>query len=360
MVTALDVARLAGVSRATVSRCFTEGTSVKKSTRDRVLAIARELGYEPNLLARMLNKQESNIVAVLTSDFANPFQPALIEALTESLRSAGMMPLLLKSRSVREPADELLQLALSYRVAAIVVTVLSASDRAIRRCFESETPVILLNRVAEDSAAISVCADQLAGGARVAEILVEGGHSRIAVISGRAGTWTNTMRRGGFRHRLDELNHDILAIENGDYTYEGGCAAAIKILGGNSRLDAIYACNDAMAMGAIDVARNRFGLRVPEDLAVIGYDDVPMAAWGAYRLSTIHLPISRLIEKAMEILEMPDRGLACARQVSMVAGRFIQRATTRPVTLSPLDVDMSKADLPPIDTGTQQREETEP
>ena len=86
------------------------------------------------------------------------------------------------------------------------------------------------------------------------------------------------MRRGGFRHRLDELNHDILAIENGDYSYEGGCGAAARILSANPGVDAIYACNDAMALGAIDVARKQFGLRVPEDLSIIGYDDVPMAA----------------------------------------------------------------------------------
>jgi DNA-binding LacI/PurR family transcriptional regulator len=339
-VTALEVARAAGVSRATVSRCFTTGATVKKATRNRVLAIARELGYEPNLLARMLIKQESNIVAVLTSDFTNPFQPALIEALTGSLRAAGMMPLLLKAQSPLEPGDELMQLALSYRVAAIIVTVLSASDHAIRRCFESETPVVLLNRIAEDSLAISVCGDQGAGGARLADILVEGGHTRIAVVSGRSGTWTNTHRRGAFRRRLDELDQDIWALENGNDTYEGGYEAALKLLANKRRPDAIYACNDAMAFGVMDAARNRFGLRIPDDVAVAGFDDVPMARWGAYRLSTIRQPITPLIDETMSILTAPDRGLDRTGLVSMIPGRYVQRATTRPVTLSEPDVDM--------------------
>ena len=127
IATSLEVARAAGVSRATVSRCFTGDGLVRASTRDHVLSVAAALGYSPNLLARMLNKRESDIVAVLTADFRNPFQPALIEALTEGLCTDGLIPLLLKANSVDERADRLIQLALSYRVSAIIVTVLSAS-----------------------------------------------------------------------------------------------------------------------------------------------------------------------------------------------------------------------------------------
>lgn len=334
-----DVAAIAGVSPSTVSRCFSNSAIVKEVTRDRVLSIARELGYEPNLLARMLNKQESSIVAVLTSDFSNPFQPWLIEKLTESLRSLGMMPLLLKSLSVEEPADELVQLALSYRVAAVIVTVLSPSDAVIRRCYEAETPLILLNRVAEDSRAISVCSDLRAGGARAADILVEGGHERIAMITGRVGAWTNSMRRGGFRHRLDELGHDLVAVECGQYTYEAGAAAAARIMDAAPRAEAIYACNDAMAFGAIDCLRIRKGLRVPEDVAVIGFDDVPMAGWAGYSLSTIHQPVNRLIERTREIVTRPDRGLELAGSVIMQEGRYVQRDTTRPASLLDGDID---------------------
>ncbi len=340
-----DVAALAGVSRATVSRCFTDGASIKPETRDRILAAARDLGYEPNLLARMLNKQESNIIAVLTSDFANPFQPALMEALTGRMREEGLTPLLLKGQSATESADALIQLALSYRVAAIVVTVLNASHRMIARCFEADVPLIFLNRVAEDTPAISVCVNSRSGAHRIAEVLVEGGTTRIGMISGKAGSWTNSMRRGGFRQRLDELGYDVLTSIQADFSYEGGRVAALEMMDAYPRLNAIYACNDAMAFGAMDAIRYDRGRRVPDDIAVIGFDDVPVAAWGAYRLTTIHQPVAQLVEQTIHILKRPDRGLALSEQAFLHDGHFVQRLTTSPVKLG--DGDTDERDPPP-------------
>lgn len=334
-----DVAALAKVSRATVSRCFSDGATVRSETRERVLKAARDLGYEPNLLARMLNKQESSIVAVLTSDFANPFQPALMEALTGRLRASGLTPLLLKADSVFESADALVQLALSYRVAAIVVTVLNASERMISRCFEAKVPLIFLNRVAEDTPAISVCSNSRTGAYRIAEVLVEGGTTRIGMITGQLGSWTNSMRRGGFRQRLDELGYDVLGSVQGEFTYRGGYAAATELMDSFPSLDAIYACNDAMAFGALDAIRTLRGRRVPEDIAVFGFDDVPMAAWEAYRLTTIRQPVERMVEETCSILLRPDRGLDLSHQVFLHDGSLIQRATTRPVELRDGEVD---------------------
>lgn len=337
--TSTDVARLAGVSRATVSRCFSETETVREDTRDRVMRAARELGYAPNQLARMLQTRTSDMIAVLTADFANPFQPALIEALTGGLTKLGKMPLLLKSDVTTDAADKLVQIALAYRVAAVVVTVLPVSDRAIRKCVEAETPLILLNRVAEDSRAISICGDLQAGARRAADVLVEGGHRRISMITGRTGHWTTRMRRGGFRHRLDEHGIDILTQIPGDYTYEGGREAALRIMDEVPQTDAIYVCNDAMACGAIDALRGRLGRDIPGDVAVLGFDNVPMAGWDGYALSTIHQPVNRLIGRVCDILESPDRGLSTAGSVTLETCRFVQRGSTRPVALLPGDID---------------------
>ena len=337
VVTSLDVSRAAGVSRATVSRCFTEGALVRQSTRERVLSVAEALSYRPNLLARMLNKQESNIVAVITADFHNPFQPALMEALTESLRAQGLVPLLLKSGSVDESADGLVELALSYRVSAIIVTVLAASRAVIRRCVDRDVPILFLNRVVEDTAAICVCSDVGGGAARAAEVLVEGGASRIAIITGKTGTWTHSIRRSGFTTRLQALGLDPVMIEPGDFSYESGCRATAALLAASPGLEAIYACNDAMALGALDTIRLTSSRRVPGDIAVIGFDDVPISAWAAYRLSTIHQPVDLLIGHVRQILDRPDRGLALAGQSVVYPCRFIERATTRPVRPRPAD-----------------------
>ena len=101
------------------------------------------------------------------------------------------------------------------------------------------------------------------------------------------------------------------------------------------RLNAIYACNDVMAFGALDAIRDRGGMRVPEDISVGGFDDVPMSSWGAYRLSTIHQPVERVIQKTQEILMRPDRGLDLSGEAYLYNGRFIQRRTTRTIDLAP-------------------------
>jgi DNA-binding LacI/PurR family transcriptional regulator len=340
-VSSLDVALRAGVSRATVSRCFSEGANVKQSTRKRVLNAARDLGYEPNLLARMLNKQESQIVAVITSDFENPFQPLLVEKLSEGIADIGFTPLFLKSNSVHESADELIQLALSYRVAAIVVTVLNASHEIITKCFASQVPLIFLNRVKDDSDAISICSDVEAGACRLAEVLAETGAKRIGMLTGRLDSWTNSMRRRGFRNRLDELGGDISASARGDFTYHGGLRASLRMIAKDPKIDAIYAGNDAMAFGALDALRRLGSYRVPDTMSVVGIDDVPMASWDAYRLSTFRQPVTELIEKAKTVLASADRGLGLAGQVFLFDGTFVQRTTTRKVSLQSGEVDDS-------------------
>lgn len=332
-VSSADVARAAGVSRATVSRCFADNSLVRAETRQRVRRVAAEIGYEPNLLARMLNKQDSQIVAVVTSDFSNPFQPALMETLSGELQEHGFTPLLLKSKSVDEPADRLIQLALSYRVAAIVVTVLNASAAMIARCFQSHVPLIFLNRVAPETAAVSVCANSHNGARRLAEVLVEAGTTRIGMITGRSGSWTNSARRMGFRERLDELGFDVSQHVLGDFSYRSGYAAALELMDTSPRLNAIYACNDAMAFGALDALRLERKIGVPEDVAVVGFDDVPMAAWGAYRLTTIHQPVRRMIEQTCQILLRPDRGLDLSGGVFLHDGYLVQRSTSRPVAI---------------------------
>lgn len=209
----------------------------------------------------------------------------------------------------------------------------NASRQAISRCFEAEVPLIFLNRIAEETSAISVCADSEGGARRVAEVLVEGETVHIGMITGHVGSWMNSMRCGGFRRRLDELGHDLLRHYQDDFSYGSGHADALDLMDRFPRLNVIYACNDAMAFGALDAIRTVRGARVPDDVAVIGFYDVPMAAWGAYHLTTVHQLVTRMIYQTRRILMRPDRGMALSGQVFLHNGRLVQRATTRPVTL---------------------------
>ena len=180
-----------------------------------------------------------------------------------------------------------------------------------------------------------------------AEVLVEGGASRIAIVSGRIGNWANSVRRGAFRQRLDALGLDAVATEPGDFTYEGGKRAAAAILKGAPRVDAIYACNDAMAFGALDVIRGAGG-RVPDDIAVVGFDDVPIAAWDAYRLSTVRQPVDVLVRHVCEILRRPEGPLGLIGRSFLHGGDFVHRATTHPVALRPGEIEECSGEAAPF------------
>ncbi|MGQ9667180.1 MAG: substrate-binding domain-containing protein, partial [Anaerolineae bacterium] len=225
------------------------------------------------------------MIGIVLIRFMNPFYARLLQEFTSKLQGLGYWTLLLNVQNGAE-LEEILPMALQYRVDGIIITSALLSSPLADECARLGTPVVLFNRYSLDTKVHAVCCDNVAGGRMVADALLDAGHVRIAYIAGELGSSTNRDRELGFTQRLAERGARLYARADGDYTYESGYEAASKLLRLDSPPDAIFCANDLMAMAAIDAARCEMNLRIPEDISIIGLDDIPMAALPKYQLTT--------------------------------------------------------------------------
>ncbi|RME99966.1 MAG: LacI family DNA-binding transcriptional regulator [Chloroflexi bacterium] len=296
-----DVARLAGVSQAAVSRTFTDGASVSPETRRQVLEAAEALGYRPNAIARSLIKHSTKIIGIVLVRFGNPFYWYVFREFTRRLQERGYWTLLLNAAQDQQ-VEETLPMALQYQVDGVIVTSATLSSKMADEAARAGTPVVLFNRYELDTTANAVCCDNVGGGRLVADALLDAGHVWPAYIAGEEGSSTNRDRERGFTERLAERGHTLALREAAlEYTYPAGYAAANRLLRSENRPDAIFCASDLIAMGALDCARD-LGINVPEQLSIVGYDDIEMAGWPPYSLTTVRQPADRLVETSIEVL----------------------------------------------------------
>ena len=200
-VTSTDVARAAGVSQAVVSRAFSPEGKIADKTRQKVLSVARKLGYHPNALARSLVTQRSGLVGIIIGDITNPFYAPVLMELSKRLEHKGREVLLLNVEG-EDSLKNALARAQAYRVEAVIATSITLSSRMVETFSQSGIPVILFNRYASRADVHAVSCDNLGGGARVADAFIDAGHTRFAFIGGKPDTSTNRDRRAGFVTRL--------------------------------------------------------------------------------------------------------------------------------------------------------------
>lgn len=324
--TSIDVARRAGVHQSTVSRALGDDPNVAPGTRTRVLAAARELGYTPNAIARSLITRRTALVGVVMAGLTSPFQPYVLDKFLQELGAAGMRSLVFSAPPGQE-VDDILPAALEYRPDALIVTSATLSSARVDACARQGTPVILFNRYLPGSSASAICCDNVEGGRLVANFLLDAGHRRLAYVAGSANSSTNRDREKGFVDRLWERGTPIVLREQGDgYTYEAGLAAGRHLLARAEPPDAIFCASDILALGVRDAARES-GARVPEELALVGFDDIPMASWPPYSLTTIRQPLDRMIAATLALLRSPGE----PPTTRLFPGELIQRGSTRRV-----------------------------
>lgn len=299
--TSIEVARLAGVSQSAVSRCFTEGASIAPETRDKVMAAARALGYRPNALARGLVGSRTDLIGVVVGNFDTPFEPFLFDRLTGALARLGKKPLVVQGDPAGDVARPLLG-ALDYQVDGVVVLAGGVTPATVDAARRLGVPLILYGFVTTADLVDCVCCDNAAGARLVADALLASPYRRVAYVTGRSSAFSETERRSAFVARMAEGGRPVGRVVEGDYTYGGGLRAGLDLLAHPDRPDAVFCGNDASAFGVIDAARHRLGLRVPEDVAVIGFDDVPMAGWAGYDLSTVRNPVDDIVSAAVDLL----------------------------------------------------------
>ena len=329
--TAQAVAGLAGVSQSAVSRTFTPGASVSEDTRARVLAAAKTLGYRPNALARSLITRRSRIIALVMGYLENQFYPLVIEKLSQKLQQQGYHVLLFITADGEN--DSVLAEILQYQVDGMVMASATLSPDLARQCADTGVPVVMFNRVPQTSAfaghaTSSVTSDNRRGGRMVAELLLSRGYRRIAFLAGLENSSTNLERERGFNEAMAEAGATVFGRAHGHYDFDRARQATRTLFGGATRPDALFVANDHMAFAALDVLRQELGLRVPEDVGVVGFDDVPQAAWGAYRLTTVVQSVEDMVDATVGLLH--EQMLEGSQPRDLVIGcRIVERATVR-------------------------------
>ena len=308
-VTSYDVARAAGVSQSAVSRAFSPGASIAEKTREKVMRAAEALGYQPNAIARSMSSargeqmQKSGMVGVIVTRLENPFFAHTISLLSKHFE-VGNWHMVLFNVEREDEVDRALNDLMQYKLDGVIILSALLSSHMARVCQAQGTPVLLFNRSAEGLGVSSVEIDNYGGGRAAADLLCEVGHERIAFLAGDSGDATSSLREAGFVDRLAESGLELFRRETGDFTFVSGREAGLRLLARSDRPDAIFCASDVMALGVLHAGRHELGLEIPRDFSLVGFDDIPAAAWPGHMLTTIRQPIRRMIREAADMLTL--------------------------------------------------------
>lgn len=313
-ITSVELAKLAGVSSATVSRAFAADSSMKPATRARILALAEEHGFRPNAMARVLNNSQSRLVALVVNTVANPAEAEGLDQLIRLLQEQERLPLVLRCAD-HEDRNRLMRIASTYQVDHVVLYSDAVSIDDATRIFHSATPIIASSEPLDGRDVSDVRLDAASATTEVVNHLVTQGRRRFVYLSGRASSHVDKQRMGWFAAALAEHELAFDIVEHGDYSYDSGYKEAALLLR-RMRPDVIVCANDLMAIGVKDAAAV-LGFSVPADVAIVGHDGVALASWDSHSITTI-APRPGLVSATLaEIIDQPadaaplQRVIAC-------------------------------------------------
>ena len=298
-ITSHDVARLAGVSQPTVSRALRGSTRVAAETRAKVAAAARKLDYRPSDAGRSLRTRETRQVAMV-ADLDNPLYPRLVGPIHDALAGLGYRMVVLAERGDEVATYERL---LDRSVDAAILTTTLLRSALPHRLADKAMPFVQLNRTSDLVDADSVTAANADGAAAAARMLLDAGHRRIGALLGPTQTSTARDREAGFRDALSEAGVALPPrwTYRGWFTYQDGADGLRAIMRRADRPTALFCSNDIVAVGALNAAVDA-GIHVPGDVSLVGFDDLDVAAWPCFRLSTIHVDHAGMAARAAQLL----------------------------------------------------------
>jgi LacI family transcriptional regulator len=327
-VTSHDVARLAGVSQPTVSRALRDRKGVSTVTRVKVREAARALGYVPSNVGRSLATRTTGRVGVVTDELYNPFYPALIEPLHDALAALGYGMILVTDRGDVEVEIEPL---IDGSLDGVVLSTSAAASQLPFELARRGLPYVMVNRTVDGAIGDECVSDNVAGAEAVADLLVDLGHTRIGAVFGPEATSTGRERAMGFRRRLAERG----VLLPGSYVWSGhfhqdtGRTALRELLDREPRPTALFCANDVIAFGVCSAAVAS-GIAIPAELTVVGFDDIPMASWEVFSLTTMRVDLVEMGQRAAALLgeRIATPGLPPRRIVLPVG--LVKRSTHAP------------------------------
>ncbi|MBB6447928.1 LacI family DNA-binding transcriptional regulator [Bacillus benzoevorans] len=324
-INAKDVAKLAGVSQSSVSRVFFGGASVSEKTRKKVLAAAEELGYTPNEFARSLITNKTRIIGLVMKGVKNPFYPQVLKEFAEAFKRLGYSILFVQTNH-DELQKEDVETLLNYHVAGVIITNATLSLKVTADFKKNKIPLILFNRKVEQPDLFSVCTNNLEASRQIAEFLIQKGCKDMVYISGQRNTSTSIEREKGFSEVLKK-NQLTYRRYDSDYSYIGGYHTAKQIINEGCIPSAFFVANDIMAFGVLD-ALHEYSIEVPSVTKVVGFDNIDMAKWPVYHLTTWEQPISEMVDRTVEYMMAEIEEYTGRAENVEIEGKLIERSTT--------------------------------
>ena len=329
-VTLKEVAELAGVSRSAVSRTFTDGASVSARTREKVEKAAKTLGYKPSLIARSLATNRTKLIGLVANNFQNPAFLDVFDLFTSELQKRGFRPLLVNLSDETSP-KQFVELLRQYSVDGVIVATSTLPPSFASGFQTAGIPVIHTFGKYQANANVHVVGiDNDYCGSMAAQTFFERGYRSVALLGGPRTATSTQDRAAGFLRASKELDLEVARVcyaEN--YTYNAGCNAMQAVLA-DKHVEAVFCGDDLICMGAIDAARSA-GKVIPDDIGFLGFNDIAMAGWEAYALTTIRQPIRDIIVSSVELVvgmvENPSRG----PEVRLFPCTVIERGSLRKV-----------------------------
>lgn len=301
--TILDVAKRAGVAPITVSRVINRSGYYSQETLERVESAVAELGYVPNTLARSLRSKRTQTLALVITDITNPFFTSIARGVEDTASDAGFTVIFCNTDESEVEERQYVQVLLQKKVDGILLVPARSSAQSIEFIHKQNTPVVVLDRRIPEAKADVVRCDSEGGAYHLVQLLISLGHRRIAILSGPDRVSTSLDRVAGCQRALDEAGIDAESrlVLSGEFTQNSGYNMAIEALAVTPPPTALFAANNFIAIGALRAIRDS-GLRVPEDLSLVGFDDLPPTLVTFPFLTVASQPAYEMGQKATELL----------------------------------------------------------
>lgn len=327
--TIYDVARLAGVSTATVSRALNGTGQIAPPTRAAIEAAVEQLGYRANTIARSLVTKSTQTIALLLPDIANPFYAALVSGIQQHALSHGYTMLLCTTEGEAEREEQYLSLLRAQQVDGALVDGLRLPPDRIARFVKDGFPIVCLDRDVDSDSIPLVQVDNRLGGRLATEHLIGLGHSRIGHVTGAQDLGISEERLAGYNEALAAagIQADPRLVAEGRFTEESGYEGARALLEASPDVTAVFAANDLSALGVLN-ALAESGRRVPGDVSVVGFDDLRLSAFTTPSLTTIKQPAAEIAQLATELLIGLTRGEPAGKVRHVLEPTLVVRGST--------------------------------
>ncbi|MFS0724863.1 LacI family DNA-binding transcriptional regulator [Paenibacillus sp. 1P07SE] len=328
--TIYDIAKLAGVSTATVSKVFNRTGNISEATRSKVVRISRELNYQPSMVASALAGKNTFSLGLLIPDLVNPFFAELARHVEDRAHELGYNLIICNTDNDIDKEIRYIQLLRQKSVDGIIVATGVRDDDALKELIDQQVPVALVAREMSVLSASTLMVDDFAGGYSAASYLLELGHRRIGLVAESLTVSSSKERIRGYRLALEEagLPYEKALLAVSDFSVEGGKAAAIKLLSQSSPT-AIFACNDVLAIGVMQAAKET-GLKVPKDLSIVGFDNTILATITDPPMTTIAQPIRAMGHQVVDLIIQEIQDERAVKQRVVLLPELIKRGSTSP------------------------------